>query len=147
MRTCIAVSILLAAIPLAADAGEVRANFVVSAFVPARASLEAVAQPAQLSISEEDLRRGYIDVAAVYRVSNNDPAGYLLRLAPRAGLTSSIEVSGLETLVVTRDEVVEVTQPAALQPRDLSLRFRMTLDPAATSGVYPMPLLLSVASF
>ena len=146
MRACIAALILLAAIPTAADAGDVRANFVVSAVVPARASLEAVVQPALLSVSEDDVARGYVDVAAVYRVRNNDPAGYLLRLVPLIGLTSTIEISGLATPVVMRDEVVEVTQPAALQARDLSLRFRLTLDPGATSGVYPMPLQVSVAT-
>jgi hypothetical protein len=45
-----------------------------------------------------------------------------------------------------REDVVEVTQPAALQARDLSLRFRLTLDPGATSGVYPMPVQVSVAT-
>ena len=146
MRACIAALILLAAIPTAADAGDVRANFVVSAVVPARASLEAVVQPALLSVSEDDVARGYVDVAAVYRVRNNDPAGYLVRLAPRTGLTSTIEVSGLATDVVMRDEVVEVTQPASLQPQDLNLQFRLMLEPSATAGVYPMPLQVSVAT-
>jgi hypothetical protein len=53
VRACIAALILLAAIPTAADAGDVRANFLVSATVPARASLEAVTQPALLSVSED----------------------------------------------------------------------------------------------
>lgn len=146
MRPCLAVFALLAALPLAAEARDVRANLVVSAAVPARASIEAVTLPAQLSVSDEDLARGYVDVAAVYRVRNNDPAGYLLRLAPRAGLTSKIEVSGLASDVVMTEEVVEVMQPAALEALDLNLRFRLTLDPGATSGVYPMPMQVSVAT-
>jgi len=146
VRTCIAALTLLAAIPLAADAGDVRANFVVSAVVPARASLEAATQPALLSVSEDDVARGYVDVAAAYRVRNNDPAGYLLRLVPLVGLTSAIEVSGLATRVVMREDVVEVTQPAALQARDLNLRFRLTLDPGATAGIYPLPVQVSVAT-
>jgi hypothetical protein len=146
VRACIAALSLLAAIPTAADAGDVRANFVVSAVVPARASLEAITQPALISVSEDDVSRGYLEVAAVYRVRNNDPAGYLLQLAPLIGLASEIEVSGLETRVLMRDEMVEVTQPAALTPRDLSLRFRMTLDPAATTGIYPMPVQVSVVT-
>jgi hypothetical protein len=147
VRTCNAAFALLAAIPLAADAGDVRTNFVVSAFVPARASLEAVAQPAQVSVSEEDVARGYLELAAVYRVQNNDPAGYVVRLAPRTGLTSAIEVSGLASDVVLREDVVEVTQPPAFEARDLKLRFRLSLDPAAVAGIYPMPLQLSVAPF
>jgi hypothetical protein len=146
VRACIAALFLLAAIPTAADAGDVRTNFVVSAVVPARASLEAVTQPALLSVSEDDVARGYLEVAAVYRVRNNDPAGYLLRLVPLIGLASAIEVSGLATSVMMREDMVEVTQPAALQARDLNLRFRLTLDPGATTGVYPMPVQVSVAT-
>jgi len=146
VRPCFAVLTLLAAIPLVADAGDVHASFAVSVVVPARASLETLAQPTLLSVSEEDVARGYVDVAALYRIRNNDPAGYLVRLAPRTGLTSTIEVSGLATDVVMRDEVVEVTQPASLQPQDLNLQFRLMLEPSATAGVYPMPLQVSVAT-
>jgi hypothetical protein len=137
---------LLATIPVAASAGDVRAAFAVSASVSARASLEAVVQPPVLAVSDEDVARGYVDVAAVYRVSNNDPAGYLLRLAPRAGLTSSIEVTGLASPVVMGQDVVEVTEPAALQARDLNLQFRFVLDPAVPAGVYPVPVLVSVTT-
>lgn len=137
---------LLATIPVAASAGDVRAVFAVSASVPARASLEAVVQPPVLAVSDEDVARGYVDVAAVYRVSNNDPAGYLLRLAPRAGLTSSIEVTGLASPVVMGQDVVEVAEPAALQARDLNLQFRFVLDPAVPAGVYPVPVQVSVTT-
>lgn len=146
MKPCLAVLALLAAIPMAADAGDVRAIFAVSATVQARASLEAVVQPSALSVSEEDVARGYMDVDAIYRVSNNDPAGYLLRLAPLTGLTSSIEVDGLGSAVVMGQEVVEVTEPAAIQARDLNLRFRFVLDPAVPAGVYPMPVQVSVTT-
>jgi hypothetical protein len=146
VRTCIAALALLAAIPLAAEGGDVHASFAVSVVVPARASLETLAQPTLLSVSEDDVARGYVDVAALYRIRNNDPAGYLVRLAPRTGFTSTIEVSGLASDVVMRDEVVEVTQPASLQPQDLNLQFRLMLQPGATAGVYPMPLHVSVAT-
>lgn len=146
MRTCIAALALLAAIPLAAEGGDVHASFAVSVVVPARASLETLAQPTLLSVSEDDVARGYVDVVALYRIRNNDPAGYLVRLAPRTGFTSTIEVSGLASDVVMRDEVVEVTQPASLQPQDLNLQFRLMLQPGATAGVYPMPLHVSVAT-
>jgi hypothetical protein len=137
---------LLATIPVAAGAGDVRAVFAVSASVSARASLDAVVQPSVLAVSDEDVARGYVDVAAVYRVRNNDPAGYLLRLAPRAGLTSSIEVTGLASPVVMGQDVVEVAEPAALQARDLNLQFRFVLDPAVPAGVYPVPVQVSVTT-
>jgi hypothetical protein len=146
MRSGLATLVLMASLPVAAGAGELRTQVAVSAYVTPRASIETVSQSATLSVTEQDVGRGYLDVAAVYRVRNNDPAGYLLRLVPHIGLTSAIEVSGLATPVVMREEVVEVTQPAALQARDLNLRFRLTLDPGASPGVYPMPVQVSVAT-
>ena len=146
MKPCLAALALLAAIPMAAHAGDVRAILTVSATVPARASLEAISQPTALAVSEHDVARGYVDVAAVYRVRNNDPAGYLLRLAPLTGITSSIEVNGLGSVVMMDQEVVEVTEPAALQARDMILRFRFMLDPAVPAGVYPLPVQVSVTT-
>lgn len=136
--------VLLAATPSLVAAGEVRTQFAVTAYVPPRASIQAISEPAQISISEQDLARGYVDVAAVYRVSNNDPAGYVLRLAPRTGLTSSVEVSGLASRVVMRDDIVDVSQPSALRPQQLNVSFRLMLDPAAVPGTYALPVHVAV---
>lgn len=136
--------VLLAAMPGLVAAGEMRTQIAVTAYVPPRASLRAISAPTQLAISEQDLARGYVDVAAVYRVSNNDPAGYVLRLAPRTGFTSAVEVSGLASRVVMRDDIVDVSQPAALRPQQLHLNFRLVLDPAAVAGTYALPVHLAV---
>jgi hypothetical protein len=146
MKPCLAALALLAAAPMATHGEGVRATFTVSANVPARANLKAISQPRTISVSDEDITRGFVDVAAVYSVTNNDPAGYLLRFAPLAGLTSSIEVSGLDTAVSMAEETVEVVQPPALRPRGLGLSFRFVLDPAVPAGVYPLPLQVSVTT-
>ena len=131
---------LFSAMPVTALGGEARAQFAVTAYVTARASIESVAQPTQFSVSTSDLERGFVDLAAVYRVSSNDPAGYMVRLAPRVGLARAIEVTGLATPVVVRDDVVDVSQPAALQPRELQLGFRLLLHEAAVPGTYSWPV-------
>ncbi len=118
----------------------------VTAYVPSRASIQAISEPAQFSISEQDLARGYVDVPAVYRVSNNDPQGYVLRLAPRTGITSAVEVSGLASRVVMRDDIVDVSQPAALRPQQLDLRFRLLLDAAVVPGTYELPVQVAVVA-
>ena len=146
MKRLAEVLLLLAAVPCVAAAGETRASFLVSATVLARASLESVSQPTTLSVSPEDVARGYLDVAAAYRVSSNDPSGYMVRLAPRIGLTRSVEVAGLSTPIVMTDQVVEVIQPAALRPQRLDLRFRLVLGENAVPGTYAMPVQLSVAT-
>lgn len=130
--------------PVVARAGEARSQIAVTAYVPPRASLERIVQPAQFSISRDDISRGFIDLAAVYRVSNNDPAGYVVRLAPRVGLTRAIEVTGLATRVVMADDVVEVSQPAALRPQELRLGFRLLFDGSAVPGTYDVPVVVAV---
>ena len=139
------VVLLVATTPLAAGAGELRTQFSVTATVSPRASIEPLSQPAQLSISQADVERGYVDVAAAYRVSSNDPSGYMVRLAPRTGLTSSVEVAGLSTPIVMTDQSVEVIQPAALRPQTLALRFRLVLNHKAVPGTYAMPVQVSVS--
>jgi hypothetical protein len=140
------VVLLVATTPLAAGAGESRTQFSVTATVSPRASVEPLSQPAQLSISRVDVERGYVDVAAAYRVSSNDPSGYMVRLAPRIGLTRSVEVAGLSSPIVMTDQVVEVVQPAARRPQRLDLRFRLVLDESAVPGTYAMPVQVSVAT-
>ena len=140
------VVLLVATTPLVAGAGESRAQFSVTATVSPRASVEPLTQPAQLSISQVDVERGYVDVAAAYRVSSNDPSGYMVRLAPRTGLTRAVEVAGLSSPVVVTDQSVEVIQPAALRPQRLDLRFRLVLAENAVPGTYAMPVQLSVAT-
>jgi len=139
------VVLLVATTPLAAGAGELRTQFAVTATVSPRASVEPLSQPAQLSISRVDVERGYVDVAAAYRVSSNDPSGYLVRLAPRTGLTRAVEVAGLSTPIVMTDQSVEVIQPAALRPQTLALRFRLVLNDKAVPGTYAMPVQVSVS--
>jgi len=140
------VVLLVATAPLVAGAGELRTQFSVTATVSPRASVESLSQPALLSISEDDVERGYVDVAAAYRVSSNDPSGYMVRLAPRTGLTRSVEVAGLSSPIVMTDQVVEVVQPAARGPQRLDLRFRLVLDESAVPGTYAMPVQVSVAT-
>jgi hypothetical protein len=146
MKRWFGVFVVLAAMPLVAVAEDVRARFTVSAIVVPHANLERVTEQPMLSVSEEDVARGYVDVAAVYRVQNNDPAGFMVRLSPRTGLTSSIEVIGLATSVVMRDEIVEVLQPAALRAQQLDLQFRLLLSDAAVPGTYAMPVHVAVSS-
>jgi hypothetical protein len=146
MKPGVGVFVLLMATPLVAGSGDLRAQLLVTATVLPRASVEPLSQPVLLSISADDVERGYMDVAAAYRVSSNDPSGYMVRLAPRVGLTRSVEVAGLSSPIVMTDQVVEVVQPAARGPQRLDLRFRLVLDDSAVPGTYSMPVQLSVAT-
>ena len=141
--TASAIALILALATAApAMAGEARASFTVSAVVPARVTLTALAQPSELEVSAADVERGYTEIAATYRVSHNGRRGYLLSLLPRRGLTREIEVQGLATTLVMGDEPIEVVQPGPPGSYQLALAFRFALDPAVVPGRYPLPLLV-----
>lgn len=140
-------ALLIAAMVAGAAAhAEVRqASFVVTAQVPPRATLQVVEQPALVEISEQDVARGYKDVAAHYQVESNTARGWLLRLAPRLGVAQQVEVRGLRSPVVLEDDAVEVHRPRALEPERLSLTYRFVLEPGTPPGSYQLPIHVSAA--
>jgi hypothetical protein len=138
----VALAALLAG-PALAD--QARARFTVSAVVPKRVTLTALEQPAQLTLSVEDIERGYKDVSARYQVRHNDSHGYLLHLAPRIGLTRHIEVRGLAAEVVLGDADLAIRQASAGRLHDFELAFRFVLDPAARPGSYALPVHVTAA--
>jgi len=140
---CLLSLVAALAVALPAQAGRDQARFTVSAVVPVRVTLTALDQPAELSISEADLERGYKDVAATYRVSHNDRRGYLLSLSPRIGVTREVEVQGFDAAFVMREESVEIVQPGPPGSHELALGFRFVLDPSAEPGRYPLPVLVT----
>ena len=135
--------VALLAGPALAHQGEAR--FTVSVVVPVQVTLEAVEQPSALMVTAEDVERGYKDVSARYRVRYNDRNGYLLRLAPRAGLTREVRVRGLETEVLLGDADVEIHRPATGRRSDLALDFRVMLDPFVRAGTYALPVHVAAA--
>jgi len=120
-----------------------RAGFLVAVTVPERVTLEAVAQPALLSVSAADIQRGYKQVSARYVVTQNSERGWLLRLSPRLGLTRHVEVRGLDADVVMGQDSVEIFRRSAPGREDFSLDFRFVLMPDAEPGSYDMPVELS----
>lgn len=124
--------------PASADSG--RAPFKVIVNVPVRVELETVQQPGLLTLTADDVARGYKDVSARYRVRHNDRNGYLLQIAPRLGLASEIRVAGLGGPVVVLGEPVELFRSGADFEQDLSLDFRFVLDAAARPGTFDLPV-------
>jgi hypothetical protein len=139
--------VLLVATPLVAGpalADQQQARFTVAVTVPARVTLEALEPSGSITLSAEDVARGYKDVSASYRVRHNDRRGYLLQIAPRVGLARQVEVRGLGADVVLRDDTIEIHRPGAEFLQDLALEFRLLLDAAAQPGVFPLPVRLAV---
>jgi hypothetical protein len=105
--------------------------------------IEPLVQSSVLVITADDVRRGYKNVSARFRVSQNTERGWVLRLSPRIGITQQVSVRGLSTEVVLREESVEVYRPAAAGREDISLGFHMVLDADARAGTYDMPVHVS----
>jgi hypothetical protein len=143
MRRWLGVGMMILALPSGVRADEVRAQLMVTARVVPRVVLEPIAEPAQFSVGAADLQRGYLDLDAEYRVSGNDPAGYFLRIAPRVGVTTAIEIDGLASRVVLRGESIDVMQPAALRPQSLRLSLRLRFAPDLVPGTYGLPIYMS----
>lgn len=131
----------MSSMPAGAESGSVR--FTVSAVVKSRVTLEAFDQPAQLTLSTEDIARGYKDVSARYQVRQHAGRGYLLRLSPRVGVTRHVEIRGLSGTLVLQQDDVEVYRTSASKPQAFALDYRFVLDPAARPGTYALPVHVS----
>jgi hypothetical protein len=120
-----------------------QAQFTVAVVVPSRATLTPLAGPTAFTLTAEDVARGYKDLAARYEVRHSDARGYLLRLAPRMGLTRRVEIQGLAAPILLHDTEVEVHQRPGPGVQQLALEFRFVLEPAAVPGAYALPVHVS----
>ena len=141
MRLTIAALVLaMASCPASGEQG--RAQFTVAVTVPVRVVLEVIEQPTELTLSAEDVARGYKEVSARYRISHNDRNGYLLRIAPRSDLARYIEVRGLGANVVLSDDGVDIAQPGDDFQQELALTFHFELSEASHPGTFDLPVSL-----
>ncbi len=121
-------------------------QFSVSATVLPRMSLRLSAAPEAITVTEQDIRRGYIESGTPLHVliNGNAPSGFALDFAPVSALFSGAAVRGLGQAVVFGGEGGTVVQrwgrPA---PVDLALTFRFVLTPGVTPGRYAFPLQIS----
>lgn len=122
----------------------------VSATVLKRATLQVLAQPAAVVITEADIRRGYVDVpnSADFAIRNNSPQGYMLDFASEGEFFRGIQVRGLGHDVQMGPNGGMVAQPGAgwrAARMMVALRFRFVLSESAQAGTYPWPVRVSVA--
>ncbi len=142
MRTRSQLVCLVALLPVIAAADSVRAHFLVGAIVEPHLTLTTLAAPERVQVTRADLARGYVDVAATYRIANNDRRGYLLHFDTRTGLTRAIEVKGLAAPLTLGDLGADVHQQDAVGAREYALRYRLHLAPGAREGSYELPVRL-----
>jgi hypothetical protein len=130
----------------AAVAAERTASLAVSVQVVARTAMERLDAPETVVLTPEDLAKGYREVDASYRVHASGTSRYLLNIAPRTGLATSIDIEGLGSPVRLEQSDIAVLQTTQARVRELRLRFRMELRPGLAAGTYAFPVLLSVSA-
>jgi hypothetical protein len=131
----------------AVQAAQAKSQIAVSATVPAQASGQLVQQSPELTITDADIARGYVDVPAgsQLQVTSNNPAGYVIDFFTRLPIFASVRVtnaSGSADLGPEGGTIVERGQVGRNLP--LSLTYRFMLAASAQPGTYAWPLALSV---
>jgi hypothetical protein len=129
------------------QARDARTSINVSATVNAGARLQVQSAPTEILVSDEDLRRGFIDVAQStdLLIRSNSAQGYALDLTTVTPMFSSVVVRGLESEQSLSGEGGTIVQRwHAPQTVNLSLQFRLVLAPGIAAGRYPWPMHIDV---
>jgi len=129
------------------QARDARTSFNVSATVSAVARLQVQSAPTEILVSDEDLRRGFIDVVQPTDlvIRSNSAHGYALELTTLTPMLASVVVRGLSSEQSLSGEGGTIVQRwQAPQTVALSLQFKLVLAPGLAAGRYPWPMHIDV---
>lgn len=128
------------------QAGTSSAPVTVRAVILPLASMKTVFEPATLTITEEDVRKGFVDGSSpsLIELRSNSRRGCILILQAGDGPFKEAEVTFLgRTVVVGRQGGLLVLPVFGRQVVSMGYRFLLSHD--ARPGVYPWPFSLSIA--
>ena len=141
----------LAASSIIPDVSAATANsqIAVTAFVPAQTIAKLVLNPTQITITDADVARGYVDVATAsqLQVTSNNPAGFVIDFFSRLPIFRSVRVSsagGGADLGPDGGAIIERGRHGRDMPLNLSYRFNLADN--VQPGTYAWPLALNVRS-
>lgn len=140
---CIAALLLTGSI----EAAQTRAHLGVSATVLPVARMQVTAAPADIQVSADDLRRGYVDVLQPTSlvIASNSPDGFALDLMTLSPIAAAIIVNGLDSdQSLGADGGTLVQRWQGPQAMRVTLRFRLLLAPGLRVGRYDWPVKLGV---
>lgn len=137
---------LLAPAPAQAD----RSEILVNAAVLTRVSLSGVQMPSQVAITDEDLARGYLEIAqpVTIDVRSNHPSGLLLGFSLNAAWVAAAQVRGAQGGVSGSLGAASLLVPKkgkGLAVQSVALRVRLILSQSARAGTFAWPLAVVVA--
>lgn len=120
----------------------------VSAVVQRHASIRVTA-PASITVSEEDIARGYVDIAAPVDVTvqSNAPQGYALAFERQGDQVRQAHVQGPGGALLAAAGAAIAVRPApgrGLWRERVQWRLRFDLARGARAGQHPWPLRISM---
>ena len=129
------------------DAATTRNQIAVTAFVPAQTVGQLVQQSSEITITDADIARGYVEIpgASQLRVTSNNPAGYIIDFFSRLPIFTSVRVSstgGGADLGPDGGTIIERGRQGRDIPLNLSYRFNLAAQ--VQPGTYAWPLALNV---
>jgi hypothetical protein len=140
------VALALAAMAFAAPGCQAAGQSVlsVSATVARHASIR-LAPPSSISVSSEDVARGWIELPAPVEmvVQSNAPQGYTVSFQAQGELVRLVEVKGMGDVLRVGTSGLVAARPApgrGMWRETLQLRFRFELAPQVAPGEHPWPL-------
>jgi hypothetical protein len=137
---------LLAPAPAQAD----RSQILVNAAVLTRVWLSGVQMPSQVAITDEDVARGYLEIAqpVMIEVRSNNPSGLVLGFSLNAAWVAAAQVRGAQGGVSASTGAASLLVPKegkGLAVQSVALRVRLILGQSARAGTFAWPLAIVVA--
>lgn len=141
------VATLTTLLPVVAYADSVSARMGVSVQVVARALLTVDSAPSNVTVTAQDVARGYVELEAPIRVQvrSNSQRGYLLRVARLNDAFGSINLDFAGGSVRVTGDESWIARPALSLSDSLELRGRVALRSGVEPGQYPLPFELSAS--
>ena len=132
--------VLFGTLPALAESSS--GNLQVSVQVIARAIVSIDSQPAAVTITADDIARGYVDVPApiVVRVRTNSRQGYVLQVENRSDTFSSIELSTADVAMNVGAHESWIQRPYIAGGDVMPMRARLHLSQFATAGSVALPV-------
>jgi len=130
-------------------AGSMAQTIMVSARVAPWVKLHHEHQQMQLTITPDDVARGYVEVPAASRftVTTNNPAGYTLNFQPRASIFRSVAIHGPGMSVeigAGGGTVIQSGSETGIARTLVELGYRFYLAEGVRPGTYFWPLSMSL---
>lgn len=140
IETILLAVVLFGTLPALAESSS--ANMQVSVRVIARAIVSIDSQPSAVTITADDIARGYVDVPApiVVRVRTNSRQGYMLQVEKLSDTFSSIELATTDVAMNVGAHESWIQRPYIAGGDLMPMRARLHLSPLATPGSIALPI-------